>query len=129
MCYEIIWQRNGVIRRYFGQVTAGDISGSVAKTQGDRRFDDLKYVINDFRDSTGLSISAKQIEEIVAIEHAGAMTNRNIRIAMVATGPEAFAMALDYSSSPLVVFPVGVFAALDDACAWLDLPAAQSIAG
>jgi hypothetical protein len=128
VCYEITWQHHGVLRRYFGEVTAAEISQSVARTQGDRRFDDLKYVISDFRDTTGLAISASQIEEIVAIENAGSLTNRKIRIAMVATGPDSFAMALDYSRSSMVVFPVRVFASLDDAHAWLGLPAAEAAA-
>ncbi len=125
MAYEIIWKPGGVIRRYFGHVTAHELSGSVTKMQGDSRFDDLRYVINDFQGSTGLMVSTSEIDEIAAIEGAAAISNRDIRIAMVATTPEAIALAHHYSSSPLIVHPIRIFGSLDGAHTWLGLPPAR----
>ena len=48
MGYEIKWvQPDGVIKRHFGLVTGGELIDAVAKTEGDSRFDTLRYLIND----------------------------------------------------------------------------------
>jgi hypothetical protein len=82
MGYEISWEPpNGVIKRHFGEVIGSEVLAAITKIEGDERFDTLRYVINDFLDCTGLTVSPVEIVEIAAIDNAAAATNPNIRVA------------------------------------------------
>lgn len=122
MGYEIIWEPKGVVRRFSGHIDKDEILRAVARTQGDSRFDDLQFIINDFLDGSGHSVDLSEIEETAAIENAASLINSKIRIAFVAAAPEFIAQANRYSSLPLIVFPTRIFATRDDARAWLGAP-------
>lgn len=119
MGYELIWEPRGVLKRFYGQVTDGDISGSVARVHGDRRFDTLRYVINDFRDGTGHEVPLHAVEEIAAIDDAAAISNPHIRVALVAATPDFIELANQYAGSTLKIYPTRVFSSLDEARSWL----------
>ncbi len=122
MGYEISWEPpNGVIKRHFGGVTGSDVLAAITKTEGDERFETLRYVINDFLDCTGLTVSSIEIEEIAAIDHAAAATNPNIRVAVVATHPDVVATANSYANDPLTIYPTRVFSSMSVARSWLGL--------
>jgi len=120
MGYEIKWvQPDGVIKRHFGQVTGHELIAAVATTEGDSRFDTLRYVINDFLDCTGLTVTSTDVEEIAAIDKSAASSNPNILIAIVATLPEVVAIANDYMNDPFNVYTTQIFSAMDEAKSWL----------
>ena len=122
---EIEWQMpNGVIKRHFGHVTGRELLSAVIETEADHRFDSLRYVINDFRDCTGLTVSQDDIVEIAAIDHAAAVTNPNIRIAVVGNHPDVVAAATAYANDPLTAFTLRLFGSMDEAQSWLGLVAA-----
>lgn len=125
MGYEISWEPpNGVIKRHFGEVTGSEVVAAIAKTEGDERFDTLRYVINDFLDCTGLTVSPLEIVEIAAIDHAAAATNPNIRVAIVATHPAVVATANSYANDPLTTYTTRIFSSMRAARSWLGLPTA-----
>uniref|UniRef100_Q47FG6 STAS/SEC14 domain-containing protein n=1 Tax=Dechloromonas aromatica (strain RCB) TaxID=159087 RepID=Q47FG6_DECAR len=120
MGYEIKWvPPDGVIKRHFGQVTGSELIAAVAKTEGDARFDTLRYVINDFLDCTGLTASSTDVEEIAAIDKSAASINPYIRIAIVATLPEVVAIANAYMNDPFNIYTTRLFSAMDEAKSWL----------
>lgn len=122
MGYEVSWEQpNGVVKRHFGQVTGRELMAAVVETEADPRFDTLRYVINDFRDCTGLSASATEIEEIAAVDKAAAAINPNIRIAVVATLPDVVAAANAYANDPMATYTTRVFASMNEARSWLGL--------
>ncbi len=100
MSFELTWQPKGVVKRFFGNVTSDELLGSVIQTEGDYRFDDLRYVINDFTECTGYSISTEIVDSIAAIDSGAALTNPHIKIAVVATNAEMIALAQQYADSP-----------------------------
>lgn len=120
MGYELIWEPRGVLKRFFGQVTDSDISGSVARVNGDRRFDMLRYVINDFLDGTGHQVPLDAVEEIAAIDDAASISNPHIRVALVAATPDFIELANQYAGSTLKIYPTRIFSSLDEARIWLD---------
>lgn len=126
MGYEIVWEPRGVIKRFYDHVTHRELSQAGAHTQADIRFDDLRYIINDFLDSSGVSITSGDIDEVAAIDQAASASNRRIRIAVVAIHPEIIALANHYASSPMNVYPTRIFSTRSESRAWLDSPPAQS---
>ncbi len=120
MGYELIWEPRGVLKRFYGPVTDTDIAGSVARVHGDRRFDTLRYVINDFRDGTGHRVPLDAVEEIAAIDDVASISNPHIRVALVAATPDFIELAKQYAGATLKLYPTRIFSSLDEARNWLD---------
>ena len=92
---------------------------SVADIEGDPRFDDLRYVINDFLEVVSFSVTEENVLAISAIDAAAAITNPNIKIAVVAIDQQVRALAELYAASPWNAYPTKVFADIAAARAWL----------
>lgn len=120
MPFEILWQPpEGLIKRHFNHVTGKEVLDANVLAEADVRFDNLHYVINDFLDCTGLTVSPDDIEEIAAIDNAASGSNPKIRIAIVATHPDVLAVANSYINHQLRTFAIRTFRSMDDAYAWL----------
>jgi len=119
MGYEIIWEPRGVVKRFFGEVTSDDMLKSVADSEGDSRFDELRFVINDFLDITAVSSSHHDVEEIAAIDSIAAVTNPRIKVAIVTTSPVVKEMAEGYINSPLNHYPTKIFQTLAEGRQWI----------
>lgn len=128
MGYEIFWEPKGVVKRFFGQVTNDDMMQAVVKTEGDRRFDALRYVINDCLAIEKLSLTADEVDNISAVDNAASLTNSRIRIAVVTICPEMTRMALQYANSPLNIYPTRIFPTLAEARFWLGVPDYRDVA-
>lgn len=120
MPYELIWEPKGVIKRFYGNVSAGELLKAGIDTEADHRFDTYRYVINDFLDCTGIVVSPSVVDEIAAIDLAASASNARIKIAVVATAPEIIAVASQYADSDMNVYPTRIFSTLAEARAWLD---------
>lgn len=120
--YAIVWEPpSGLIKKHFGQVRGGDILNANRMAEEDFRFASLRYVINDFSECTEVIVSPAEIEEIAAIDSAAAVTNPNIRLAIVATHPDVVAASTAYANDPLTPFAARVFSSIDAARSWLGL--------
>lgn len=120
MGYELIWEPQGVRKRFYGPVTDTDISGSVARIHGDRRLDNLRYIICDFVDGTERLVSTAAVEEIAAIEDTVSISNSHLRIALVAATPDFIELVNEFVGSTLKTCPTRAFSSLDEARLWLD---------
>ncbi len=122
MGYEVTWEPpNGVIKRYFGQVTGSDLLAAITKTEGDERFKALCYVINDFCDCTELDVSPVAFEEVAAIEQYASLTNPSIHVAIVATQPDVVAIANTFVNAPFNAYTTRIFNDMTEARSWLRL--------
>lgn len=123
--YEVVWvQPSGLIKKHFGHVTSREVLVANRKAEEDFRFDSLRYVINDFSECTEVSISLADIEEISAIDCAAAVTNPQIRLAIVATHPDILAASNAYVNDLLSPFDTRIFSSMNTARSWLGLPRA-----
>jgi len=121
MSYEILWETKGVVKRFFGHVTSNELFQAGVDLQGNVRFDQLKYVINDFLGIQGFSFSSGDVEELSAIDNAASGTNKNLKLAIIASDPGIIALANQYASSPMNIYPFRIFSTLGDGRAWLGL--------
>jgi hypothetical protein len=120
MGYDIRWQHRGVVKRFHGRLTSEDMLQSVVDIEADPRFDDLRWVINDFLAVTEVACHAEVVDDISAIDAAAAMSNPHIRIAVVTDSPAITAMATQYAESDMNAYPTRIFPTFDDATDWLD---------
>lgn len=122
MPYTLVWEPRGVIKHFFGHVTSNELLRAGTDTEGDARFDNLRFVINNFLDCTGFSISSDVVDEIAAIDEAASTINKSIRIAVVAKEPAVIDAATQYANSPMNVYPTRIFSTMEEARTWLGLP-------
>lgn len=88
MSYENRWEGEGLYRLYTNKITGKEVLESNLSIQGDSRFDNLRFIVNDFTDITEFEVSENDISKIVAIDNAAARSNANIKIAIVATNAD-----------------------------------------
>lgn len=120
MPYENIWEKDGVYRKYTQCIKGVDIIQAMGEVHGHELFDSIGYVINDFLNVTEINLNPAEIKTLAAIDKAAALTNPNIRIALVATMPTIQSMSEMYgdlmSESP---YTCEVFSDLDEARKWI----------
>lgn len=109
MTFVIHWETHGVYRQYHGHIGGDELLTSVQRVESDARFDGLRYVINDCLGVLGIDIPDTTIHLLAAIDQAAALSNPNIRIAVVATDRQIQALSQLYAGTqrgyPLAVFP------------------------
>lgn len=120
MSYENIWEEKGVYRKYSHCVTSKELFQAMEDVHSHALFDSVRYVINDLLHVTDHDVTSEDIITLAAIDKAAALTNPNIKIAIVATMPTIKILASLYgdliSSSP---YTSEVFTNLDDARNWV----------
>jgi hypothetical protein len=117
--FEHNWEDRGLVRRFFGHVTADELARSAILGQQDPRFDTMRYVINDFRDCSSVDAPPEAVEEIAATDAGAAMTNKSIRIATVSNNPAILAISDLYEKAGYSPYPVRNFSTIEAARKWL----------
>ena len=124
MGYELRWEENGVVKRYLGQVSGEELLAPVLATEADARFDTLRFVINDFLEATGVAFTQADIDAIAAHDMGAALTNPNIKVAVVATQPEVIDLVQRYMQTSAQAYPTSIFSTMAEARAWVSTPVA-----
>ena len=119
MSYEIIWEPKGAIKRFFGDVTNIDLLESVEKIESDHRFDNLRYVINDFLACTTFSFDGSVVEDISVLDNGASVSNPDIKVAVVATAPDIVTATKQYAESPINAYETRIFSTLAESRLWL----------
>lgn len=114
------WEEKGLCRIFTDKVSAEEVLKSNLSLHGDKRFDSIKYVINDFTRITDFEISDRGISTIVAVDNAAAITNPNIKIAIVSTYEEFLSwVELYVESMKGTPLECQIFADIDSAYRWV----------
>ena len=115
MPYRLIWEGTVVTKAFSGLVTSGDLFNAMNGVEGDERFDQLTYTINDFAAVTAVDLTEDHVEEHAAYDHAAARSNPRIVIGIVSTDPKILALVNSYARSQLAPYRTELFATLADA--------------
>ena len=124
MGYELHWEDRGVVKRYFGQVSSEELLAPVVATEADKRFDTLRFVINDFLEAKGVAFTQADIDLIAAHDMGAAATNPNIKVAVVAAQPEVIDLVQRYMQVAVRAYPTSIFSTMAEARAWVAAPMA-----
>lgn len=121
MAYEIVWEPEGVVSQFVENVSAREFIRSVEKVQGDSRFDDMRYVINDFSAVTALELTEDTLTELAVLHYGAHVSNPNCRVVFV-TRDIALALLLKkiLMNGPVVSYQTEIFSTLAEARNWLD---------
>ena len=119
MSYINTWEKDGVYRKYSHRVTGQEVIQALQDVHGDAKFDYIRYVINDLLDVTEHHVTDKEIRTIAAFDNAAALSNPNIKVAVVATMSTIQDLASMYSelisTSP---YACEIFTTIGEARAW-----------
>ena len=119
MAFELIWEPHGAYKRFWGFVSIPEFIESSAKLHGDRRFDSIRYVINDYLGVEGHEVSEEAIAGIAAVSIGGQAINANFRIALVTTDAAIRELAWQFASRTLASYPTQLFSTVAEARKWV----------
>jgi len=122
--YELHWEDRGVVKRYFGQVSSEELLAPVVATEADKRFDTLRFVINDFLEAKSIAFTQADIDLIAAHDMGAAATNPNIKVAVVAAQREVIDLVQRYMQVAMRAYPTSIFSTMAEARAWVAAPMA-----
>jgi hypothetical protein len=120
MPHEIVWEHKGVLKRLSGQVPAAEFQRSVELIQADPRFDDIRYVINDFTAVSGHGLDEQHLLELAAIQYGARASNPQVRVIYVGCDSELTRLLRSVLiDSQRSVYQVALFPTLPQARDWL----------
>ena len=103
---ELLWELSGVI-------SAEELHQINLDHQGDPRWDDLRYLIADFKNVISINLPEEKIIVVQAIEKAEAISNPYLKIASIANSNETIKLADFYGTD--TSWKYGVFETLTEA--------------
>lgn len=120
MAYELVWEPEGVVRQFSGSISAREFIRSVERVQGDPRFDDMRYVINDFSAATAQMLTEEVFTELAVLHYGAHTSNPNCRVVFVTTDMALVALIRKVLlNGPVVSYQTEVFTTLVEARDWL----------
>lgn len=120
MPYKISWERAGVYRHYYGDVTLVDRRASLAAISGDHRFDTLRYALTDYREVQAYEVTPAFTAEIAAMHIGPLFTNPQLLIVAVAQRADILDSIADFQRLGFVKAAYRVFPTLPEARDWID---------
>lgn len=121
MPYQNIWEPYGLYRQFNGMITGEEILESNFDLQADRRFQKIKYVINDFTAVNGHSIQASDAAAYAKTDEIISHDKGYFKIALVVTMSSLVGLANSYREQIKgMKFECEIFHLLDDARAWVN---------
>lgn len=121
MAYEIIWEPEGVIRQFSESVSAREFMQSVERVQGDSRYDDMHYIINDFSSASASALGEEVFTELAVLHYGAYASNPNCRVVFVTADKTLAGLVRKIlQQGPVVSYPTEVLPTLVEARDWLD---------
>jgi len=121
MACERLWEPEGVVAKYSGKVSGGDLLECVLRIQCDERFDHAHYVIHDLSEVEAHGIGQATLAEVAVLHLGAAATSPNCRVVFV-THDIALAANVEQIllSALMQSYEVKVAESLVEARDWLD---------
>lgn len=121
MICEQVWEPEGVLLRYAGLVTGGDLLDCVRRIQSDPRIDEARYVIHDLSVVDTHGIGEATLAELAILHIGAAASNPNCRVVFVTRDPLLAADIESVLMSDLMrSYEIKVMPGVTEARDWLD---------
>jgi len=123
MAYQLIWKGKKVEAYFQGNVTNGELNAIISEFYGSKRFDDARYLLINFLDSTSLDASEVDLLAIGAMDSAASRSNPNIKVAMVSDKDEVLKLLASHNEGAKnCAWPIEIFSSKEEAEKWLESP-------
>jgi len=120
MPYTNNWEENGLYRKFTGTINGIEILEANLKLHIDSRFNNIKYVLNDFTEVSDLRIETKHTNAYAASDKVISDRMLGLKIAIVVISELQINLANAYQEEMKNSnFKCEIFASLDDAYKWV----------
>jgi len=121
MPYECSWEPHGVVKRFWGMLSGFELATSVEAIAAHPDFDNLHYIINDFREVDCHRIDHTSVERIAVARLGSMATNPNIRVLVICSDPTLIA-SMDAAASDALLrdtYETRRFETMEQCRSWL----------
>ena len=117
------WEKDGLYRKFFGEITGNEILESNFGLQIQPEFQKIKYIINDFTEVTAYSIETSDTEIYAQTDEKAAKNKDTLKIALLVTQPPLIALAENYREEMKGnMFECEIFQTIKDVHEWVNQP-------
>lgn len=121
MAHTLTWQSNGLFRKFTAQISPEEILKSNLDLHVHPRFEEIKYIINDFTEVTELVINTDHTKIYASIDDVISDTKGKFKIAIVAKLNAHVKLANSYREQMKnKFFECEIFKALKEAQIWAE---------
>ncbi len=120
---QIIWEEKGVISSYTGLFSPETHIEGLGQLFGDKRIDNISYIIGDYTGVNGELLTEIHVEYPVAVATGAAMYVKNIKLALVATDDKIINLCVHFIELSTQINPtweMKMFEDLKTARKWID---------
>ncbi len=119
MAYKLEWSQRAVYCFFSGVVSNDDLINANKDIHGDSRFDELRVQIFSMLDASEIQLTIETVRITAALDGAAALSNPNIKCAMVATDQTIIGLsALYQDESKTSPWETAFFHSIEEALAW-----------
>jgi hypothetical protein len=94
---------------------------SVERVQGDSRYDDMRYIINDFSSASASALGEEVFTELAVLHYGAYASNPNCRVVFVTADKTLAGLVRKIlQQGPVVSYPTEVLPTLVEARDWLE---------
>ncbi len=97
MPYDLNWEPSGVVFRFSGVVSDGDLIASNEKVYASTRFPSMKYQIVDFASIETLDVSNATVQAVAGMDERAAVMNSDVKVAIITSAPFVRGMSNIYA--------------------------------
>ena len=121
MAHTNTWNENGVFRKFTGKISPEEILKSNFDMHEDPRFENIKYIINDFTGVTEHEVNKDHTKIYATTDDIISDTKGNLKIAIVAIQDAHIALANNYREEMKnKFFKCEIFQTVEDAQKWVN---------
>ena len=95
---KMTWKDNELLWEFSGEICAEELPQINLDHQGDPRWDDLRYLITDFKNVISIDLPEEELIVVQAIDKAKAISNSYLKIASIANSNETIKLADFYGT-------------------------------
>lgn len=119
MACDLVWEPEGVIKRFSGTVSGAEFLHAVERVQSDARYDHTHYVINDFTTASAHELTRDVLVEAAVLQYGAHASNPNCRIVFVTTDVRLIALIKMAGAFQLESYETSISPSLAEARDWL----------
>ena len=124
MPYLLIWEHDGVYKKFTGVVTGDELLQSVNEVANDMQFGKAHYEVSDYLDAESTEFSQDALNEVRAVRIGSFQRNPRIRVAIVTLDPQIQLRIFSTIATRLTLHQTKVFSAVAEANVWAGRTAA-----
>ena len=118
MPYLLIWEHDGVYKKFTGVVTGDELLRSVNEVANDMQIGKARYEVSDYLGAESTEFSQDALNEVRAVRIGSFQRNPRIRVAIVTRDPQIQQRIFSTIATRLTLHQTQLFSDVVDANLW-----------